>query len=279
MLAHSTGSRFAAGGGRGRSIDDRFHGAAQTPAHAARPEHTLIVKPVDILLVEDDVRLAELTARYFQQNGLTVAVESSGGNVVARVRQDSPRLLVLDLMLPGKDGLSVCRELRQFFDGPILMFTAKDSGIDQVIGLEAGADDYVVKPVEPMVLLARTRALLRRFDEKSRPSPTSADIRLGGLRICDASHRVWLDNKEITLTTQEFELLYALASCAGTILSREELFKRIRGFDYNGLDRSIDGRISKLRKKLNDDALAPTRIKTIRGKGYLLVADAWGEPR
>lgn len=158
------------------------------------------------------------------------------------------------------------------------MFTAKDSGIDQVIGLEAGADDYVPKPVEPMVLLARTRALLRRLDNKSEPGSASTDIVLGGLRISEASHRVWLHNEEIPLTTQEFELLFVLASRAGTILSREELFKRTRGIDYDGLDRSIDGRISKLRKKLNDDALSPARIKTIWGKGYLLVPDAWFEP-
>lgn len=230
---------------------------------------------VDVLLVEDDFRLAELTERYLKQNGLSVAVESSGDNVIARVRQDRPRVIVLDLMLPGKDGLTLCRELRRFFTGPILMFTAKDSDIDQVVGLEAGADDYVSKPVEPMVLLARTRALLRRFENAADPASASADIVIGELRVSKTSHRVWLDNKEIALSTQEFELLLVLASRAGTILSREELFRHTRGIDYNGLDRSIDGRISKLRKKLSDDALSPTRIKTIWGKGYLLVPDAW----
>lgn len=230
---------------------------------------------VDILLVEDDSRLADLTARYLQQNGLTVFVESSGESAVARVREYRPRLVVLDLMLPCKDGLTICREVRQFFDGPILMFTARNSGIDQVIGLEAGADDYVPKPVEPMVLLARIRALLRRFEAKAETRKASADIEFGELRISEASHRVWLDDKEVSLTTQEFELLFVLASRAGTILSREELFRHTRGIDYNGLDRSIDGRISKLRRKLKDDALSPTRIRTIWGKGYLLAPDAW----
>jgi DNA-binding response OmpR family regulator len=129
-----------------------------------------------------------------------------------------------------------------------------------------------------MVLLARIRALLRRVDAiepsaaaAAQPSP---DIVLGGLRVSEA-HRVWLDGEEVTLTTQEFELLYELARSAGTILSREDLFKRIRGIDYDGLDRSIDGRVSKLRKKLGDDAEAPKRIRTIWGKGYLLVPDAW----
>ena len=233
---------------------------------------------MDILLIEDDARLAELTSRYLTQNGLTVTVESNGAAAVARFNQVRPRLVLLDLMLPGKDGLTVCRELRQSFKGPILMLTATDADIDQVIGLEAGADDYVAKPAEPMVLLARIRALLRRLDAKQpdagAAAAPSADIVLGSLRVSEA-HRVWLEGQEIALTTQEFELLYELARSAGTILSREDLFKRIRGIDYDGLDRSIDGRISKLRKKLGDDAEAPKRIRTIWGKGYLLVPDAW----
>jgi two-component system response regulator RstA len=121
----------------------------------------------DILLIEDDARLAELTSRYLVQNGLTVAVESNGAAAVARFHAEQPRLVLLDLMLPGKDGLTICRELRQSFTGPILMLTAKDADIDQVIGLEAGADDYVAKPADPMVLLARVRALLRRAESAS----------------------------------------------------------------------------------------------------------------
>ena len=120
---------------------------------------------VDILLVEDDLRLAELTAEYFRQNGLTVAIESRGDRALSRFAAEKPRVVLLDLMLPGLDGLTICRELRETFEGPILIFTARDSDIDQVIGLEAGADDYVAKPVDPMVLLARTRALLRRVEE------------------------------------------------------------------------------------------------------------------
>lgn len=235
---------------------------------------------VDVLLVEDDARLAELTARYLRQNGLTVVVESRGDNAIPRFLKERPRVVLLDWMLPGKDGLTVCRELRQCFSGPILMFTAKDSDIDQVIGLEAGADDYVAKPVEPMVLLARTRALLRRLDKKPEsagPPGPATDIVLGELRISESSHRVWLSEEEIVLTTQEFELLLVLARHAGTILSRDDLFRSTRGIDYNGLDRSIDGRISRLRKKLRDNPLSPSRIKTVWGKGYLLAPDAWGD--
>ena len=234
--------------------------------------------PVDILLVEDDRRLADLTAEYFRQNDLTVVVESRGDRAVARFKSEQPRIVLLDLMLPGTDGLTVCRELREFFSGPILIFTARDSDIDQVIGLEAGADDYVAKPVDPMVLLARTRALLRRVEENVEPIRPVAEIVLGRLRISEAAQEVWLDDNNIPLTTQEFELLHLLARNAGTILRREEIFRHLRGIDYDGLDRSIDGRISKLRRKLGDSATTPTRIKTVWGKGYLLVPDAWGDP-
>jgi two-component system response regulator RstA len=228
--------------------------------------------------VEDDRRLADLTAEYFRQNGLTVAVEARGDRAVARFKTEQPRIVLLDLMLPGADGLTVCRELREFFSGPILIFTARDSDIDQVIGLEAGADDYVAKPVDPMVLLARIRALLRRVEENVEQPKPVGEIVLGGLRISDSAQEVWLDGNSIPFTTQEFELLHLLARSAGTILSREDIFRHLRGIDYDGLDRSIDGRISKLRRKLNDSATTPSRIKTVWGKGYLLVPDAWGDP-
>ena len=232
---------------------------------------------VDILLVEDDRRLADLTAEYFQQNGLTVAVESRGDQALAHFAKVKPRVVLLDLMLPGVDGLTICRELRETFDGPILIFTARDSDIDQVIGLEAGADDYVTKPVDPMVLLARTRALLRRVETLDKPAPTGGDLVLGGLRISPSAQEVSLDGNPVQLTTHEFELLVLLAKHAGTVLSRDDIFHNLRGIDYDGLDRSIDGRISKLRKKLGDSATEPTRIKTVWGKGYLLVPDAWGD--
>jgi DNA-binding response OmpR family regulator len=231
---------------------------------------------VDILLIEDDTRLAELTATYLEQNGLRVAVEERGDRAVERFTREKPRLVLLDLLLPGKDGLSICRELRRVHDVPILILTARDTDLDHVIGLEAGADDYVMKPVDPMVLLARVRALLRRAERGATgAADRKQDLTLGALRISETSREVWLQGQSVSLTTQEFELLSLLAHRAGELVSRDEVFRTMRGIDYDGLDRSIDGRVSKLRRKLGDDATSPTRIKTVWGKGYLLVPDAW----
>jgi DNA-binding response OmpR family regulator len=230
---------------------------------------------IDILLIEDDARLAELTATYLGQNGLRVSVEARGDRALERFAQEKPRLVLLDLLLPGKDGLSICRELRRSYSVPILILTARDTEFDHVIGLESGADDYVMKPVEPMVLLARVRALLRRVERGGPAGERRADLHLGALRISEASREVWLQGQPVPLTTQEFELLCLLARRAGELVSRDEVFRSMRGIDYDGLDRSIDGRVSKLRRKLGDDAAAPTRIKTVWGKGYLLVPDAW----
>ena len=231
---------------------------------------------VDILLIEDDARLAELTATYLEQNGLRVSVEERGDRALERFSREKPRLVLLDLLLPGKDGLTICRELRRVHDVPILILTARDTDLDHVIGLEAGADDYVMKPVDPMVLLARVRALLRRAERgNTTTGDRKADLMLGALRISETSREVWLHGQPVSLTTQEFELLSLLAHRAGELVSRDEVFRTMRGIDYDGLDRSIDGRVSKLRRKLGDDAAAPTRIKTVWGKGYLLVPDAW----
>ncbi|MFK8019686.1 MAG: response regulator [Pseudomonadales bacterium] len=234
---------------------------------------------LDILLVEDDERLASLTKTYLEQNGLTVSIENRGDTAVARFEQLRPRMVLLDLMLPGLDGIEVCKQLRQRFAGPILMLTAKGNDIDQVMGLETGADDYVVKPADPMVLLARVRALLRRAEEQvdagQQNLSSQNDVVLGGLRVNASAQSVSLHGNEVEFSTQEFVLLWELINSAGTILSRDELFKRIRGIEYDGLDRSVDVRVSKIRKKLGDDPNNPQKIKTVWGKGYLLSPSAW----
>lgn len=229
-----------------------------------------------ILIVEDDERLAELTREYLQSNGLKVAIESDGAKAAARILREQPDLVVLDLMLPGEDGLSICRKVRPSYHGPILMLTARSDDMDQVLGLEMGADDYVCKPVRPRVLLARIRALLRRSEggHEAVPEDNQRRLEYGVLVIDSAMREAWLREQSIELTSAEFDLLWLLASNAGRILSREEIFTALRGIEYDGLDRSIDVRISRIRPKIGDDPMHPRLIKTVRSKGYLFVAEA-----
>ncbi|PWQ93535.1 response regulator [Leucothrix arctica] len=232
-----------------------------------------------ILLVEDDKRLSDLMVEYLEKQGLKVAVEYRGDTAVKRIIDMQPDLVVLDLMLPGLDGLEVCRQVRPQYDAPILMLTAKDEDFDQVVGLELGADDYVIKPVQPRVLLARVRSLLRRIKPVSVVENAVASIPdslvFGRLAINTASRSVMLSGSVLELTTQEYELLYLLASNAGQVLSRDAILTSLSGIEYDGLDRSVDIRISRLRKLLETDPARPTGIKTVRAQGYLFVADGW----
>jgi DNA-binding response OmpR family regulator len=224
--------------------------------------------------VEDDLRLAELVSRYLANHGFKMTIVSHGDEVVERVQSDNPDLVILDLGLPGEDGLSICKRLRPAYTAPILILTARDNDIDHVLGLELGADDYVIKPVEPRVLLARVGALLRR----SKPPvalPAGKSLNFGRLLINIVSRAVKWDGRDIALSRNEFDLLVFLASHPGEIQSRERLFKSLYNRDYDGLDRMLDIRISRLRRKLDDDAENPQRIKTIWGQGYLFVPDAW----
>lgn len=224
-----------------------------------------------ILIVEDDERLRTLTAEYLQGNGMQVTQVDNGEEAIRMIQRDNPDLVVLDLMLPGVDGLGVCREVKPAFRNPILMLTARTDEMDEVLGLEMGADDYVAKPVQPRVLLARIRALLRRMPTES----PSNDQRLvfARLVIDSGARQVLHGDEEIDLTSAEFDLLWLLASNAGTILSREAIFEALRGIEYDGQDRSIDVRVSRLRAKIGDDPDAPQRIKTVRSKGYLFVKE------
>jgi len=245
------------------------------------PYHSSIAETeIQILLVEDDVRLSTLIQEYLQKQAMEVSIEHRGDVACQRIITEIPDLVVLDLMLPGLDGLEVCKAVRPKYHGPILMLTARDEDIDQVVGLEIGADDYVTKPVQPRVLLARIRALLRRFPKHTQQTAPQGkdtdDIHHGCFRISATAREAWLDNNILDLTTNEFELLWLLASHAGEVLTRETILDQLRGIDYDGLDRSVDIRISRLRKKLGDNTSRPFRIKTIRGKGYLFVKEAWG---
>jgi DNA-binding response OmpR family regulator len=225
-----------------------------------------------LLLVEDDVRLAELVRSYLQNNGLQVSVEHRGDRVVERVRNESPDLIVLDLGLPGQNGFAVCKQLRAAYRVPILILTARNSDIDHVVGLELGADDFVIKPVEPRVLLARIHALLRR---SKAAGPTEArKLTFGSLSIDTAARSVLLNGQPVALSSNEFDLLLFLAIHAGEIQSRETLYQQLYRREYDGVDRTLDVRISHLRKKLGDTG-DTERIKTVWGHGYLFVPNAW----
>jgi len=224
-----------------------------------------------IMVVEDDESLASWIADYLNSHDFEVSVATRGDEALNLIKADEPDLVVLDLNLPGLDGLDVCRRAREFYARPILMLTARIDETDEIIGLETGADDYLPKPIKPKVLLARVKALLRR-EATDEPSHI---IRIGGLYLDPTSRTVNLDNEDVGLSSHEFDLLLLLAAQAGSPLSREQLVSQMRGIEYDGFDRSIDISISRLRKKLSDTASSPTRIKTIRGKGYLLAPDAW----
>lgn len=225
-----------------------------------------------ILLVEDDVRLAVLIKEYLEQQGYEILVEHMGDRAVDRIREDSPDMVILDLMLPGKDGLAILEESRPYFSAPVLILTAKENDTDQISGLELGADDYVRKPVDPGVLLARIRALFRRIDYLEE---NLGVLRFGGLEINKNSRDVIFFDQLMDLSTLEFDLLAFLASEPGTVMDRDRLCQSVRGIEYDGLDRSIDVAISRLRKKLEDHPEKPFRIKTIWGSGYLFAEDAW----
>lgn len=229
-----------------------------------------------LLLVEDDRRLVQLIRDYLIRQDFQVSTAERGDIAVEMIIHARPDLVILDLMLPGLDGFAVCQQVRPRYAGPILILTAREDDMDQVAGLEMGADDYVKKPIEPRVLLARIRALLRRLPVNQISASGSLTPKtFGRLSICRNSRKVLLEDSEVDLTSNEFDLLFILADSAGTILDREFLFKALRGIEYDGLDRTIDVNISRLRKKLGDSASHPFRIKTVWGKGYLFVADAW----
>ncbi|WP_051523837.1 MULTISPECIES: winged helix-turn-helix domain-containing protein [Zymobacter] len=226
-----------------------------------------------ILIIEDDERLAALTKEYLEGSGFKVSVEHDGSRGVKTILSLRPDLVILDLMLPGEDGLSICRRVRPQYAGPILMLTARTDDMDQVLGLEMGADDYVPKPVPPRVLLARMRALLRR-SETVETAPSDARLEFKDLVVDAGTREAWLNAERIDLTSAEFDLLWLLASNAGRVLTREEIFSALRGIKYDGQDRSIDVRVSRIRPKIGDDPHHPQRIKTVRSKGYLFVRDA-----
>jgi two-component system response regulator RstA len=236
-----------------------------------------------ICIVEDDEKLAFLIQKYLVQHDYQVDVIGDGDWAVEGILSSMPDLVVLDLMLPGKDGLTICREIRQKFSGRILFLTASEDNMDQVAGIELGADDFIVKPVEPRVLLARIRMLLRRVDIAGSPAPEPItdsprkQLDYGQLSIYYSSRSVTLASEPVSLTTSEFDLLWLLANHAEEVLSRDDIYRALRGIEYDGLDRSIDTKVANLRKKLGDRPSLSRRIITVRGQGYLFVPDNWDQ--
>ena len=233
-----------------------------------------------ILLVEDDASLALWFSDYLTEHGYGVKVIARGDLAVQAIKNETPDFVVLDIMLPGRSGFDICREARTFYQRPILMMTARDEEMDEVLGLELGADDYVAKPVKPRVLLARIEALLRRQTRSvsATSSVNENKLAFGALTIDLLSRAATLEDRVIELSTNEFDLLWMLAQSAGTAVARDHICREMRGIEYDGFDRSTDMLISRLRKKLGDDLSRPYRIKTVWGKGYLLAPDAWETP-
>jgi len=235
-----------------------------------------------ILLVEDDIALAEWVGDYLSARDFKVTTTGRGDDAVELIAQLNPDLVLLDGMLPGMDGLDVCKAVRPEFENPIIMLTARDDEIDEVLGLEMGADYYITKPVRARALLARIRLLLRRQEQITyrqnahiKVSELSERLQFNGLIINQQARSVELDGELINLLSNEFDVLWFLAQNAGQLVSRDQLVSYLRGRDYDGFDRSIDLRISRLRKKLKDNPSEPFRIKTIWAKGYLFAKDVW----
>ncbi|HEY0991445.1 MAG TPA: response regulator transcription factor [Kofleriaceae bacterium] len=223
---------------------------------------------IKVLLVEDDERLAQLTARYLESHGVLVTIAATGHEGQAEALRRQYDCIVLDVMLPGRDGIEVTRELRARTDVPIVMVTARTEEADRVLGLEVGADDYVPKPFSPRELLARIRATVRRV--RGQAGPTQQTVQVGGLVLDPQKMTVTLDGNPIEVTAYEFSILRALAQRPGRVLSREQLLDLAKGSAELSFDRSIDVHVSRLRAKLGDDSRNPKILKTVRGAGYLL---------
>lgn len=242
---------------------------------ARRPRRTggiLSVVPPDpeirVVYVEDDERLARLTTQYLNAHRVDVTLVTRGDQAVTEVQRVHPDVVLLDLMLPGADGIEVCRQLRQRTDVPIIMVTARTEEADRVLGLEGGADDYVAKPFQSRELLARIRAQARRGRGES--GPRAERIEVGALAIDATTMEVTVRGTPVTLTTIEFSLLHVLAQRAGRVLAREQLLQLLHGTADDAFDRSIDVVVSRVRAKIEEDPRNPRLLKTIRGVGYML---------
>ncbi|MCG9682979.1 response regulator [Vibrio sp. Isolate23] len=232
-----------------------------------------------LFIVEDDVKLRSMLEEYFVKQDFDVTTFEDGSSAIDAIVERQPDLLLLDLMLPGMDGLTICRQIRAKYSGKVLMLTASDDDFDHVAALEIGADDFVSKPIKPRVLLARMRMLLRRApvgeSTTENESKLANTLTYGQLSLNHARKICTLAGSQVSMSDSDFDLLWILASSPDEVLSRDVLTQRLRGIEYDGLDRTVDNKVVSLRKKLGDNSATPKRIITVRGKGYLFVPDSW----
>lgn len=218
-----------------------------------------------VLVVDDEHNIIELARLYLEQEGYTVEEARDGAEALDKIRTVRPAVVVLDLMLPEIDGWEVCRRARAQSEVPIIMLTARSDDVDKIVGLELGADDYLTKPFNPRELVARVKAILRRYERSIQPSRT---VHVGQLTIDPASREVTLAGQRVSLRAKEFDLLHTLARHRGQVLSREQLLDLVWGYDFYGETRTVDVHIAHLRKKLSGGEM---EIETVRGVGYKLV--------
>ncbi len=226
-----------------------------------------------ILLVEDSERLSSLLKTFLESRGYETLVETDGSQATSRFLAERPDLVILDLMLPGKDGFQVCKEMRAISHAPILVFTARADDIDHVLGLELGADDYVVKPLEPRVLLARIEALLRRSERDAKAARTQQALTVGPFVITRSARAATYRGKPLDLTAADFELFWLLVSNYGNVVDRDQLIRLLKLGGSGRVGRALDGRAFRLRKKLEEAGAPATLVKSLRSQGYMLVAE------
>ena len=227
-----------------------------------------------VLLVDDDEKLRKLVTEYLEGYGFHVTALPDGLSVLSTIRNESPEIVILDIMLPGKDGLEVLKEIRAELSVPVIMLTAKGDEADRIVGLELGADDYLPKPFSPRELLARMKAVLRRLEPTLKPTTEGDEglrVEAGNLVLDKARQTLLMEGKEVPLSSTEYRVLKVLMENPNRVLSRDQIMTLARGKDFMAFDRSIDVHISKLRAKLESDPRSPKRIKTIWGSGYMFV--------
>jgi two-component system, OmpR family, response regulator BaeR len=217
-----------------------------------------------ILIVEDEIKISQVLCEYLERAGYGVSCLRRGDEVIPQVKKNPPALILLDIMLPGMDGMEVCRELRKFSSIPVIMITARVDEIDRLLGLELGADDYVCKPFSPREVVARVKAVMRR----TQPRQNEEHLTVGEVSLDEQRHQVLVGGKEVKLTPCEFQLLKTLLAHPNRVFSRSELLNLVQGYDFEGYDRTIDTHIKNLRKKVATMAPGQELVSTVYGIGY-----------